>query len=156
MSFATVSRVFCLSIFAIACALLPQTSHGFALELCQACLEEDVCNYCIKDIGKKTVGVCDCNDDDLTQYGDCEDVKWGVAKVNNAAACNLLAYPKTAEASIALILLIIVVIFCTGFVVVTQFIRSKICCCCRKRSPDDKNTEMPNLKATKTAGGEMS
>jgi hypothetical protein len=154
MRFAGVPRVLCLAIFALACGLLPHISQAFELDLCLACLQEDVCNYCIKDFGEKTVGVCDCNKDETDQYGDCEDEsQW--ASVNTAAGCNVLAYPKTAEVSIGVILLLIVVIFCTGCVVVSQFVHRNLCCCCRKGNKDDgkNNTEMPNLKAT--SGREM-
>jgi hypothetical protein len=155
MSFAGIPRVLCLAIFAVACSLLPRGSHAFELDACLACLEEDVCNYCIKDFGERKQAVCDCNPEETAEYGDCEDEsKWG-ANVNTAAGCNLLAYPKTAEVSIGLILLLIVVIFCTGCVVVSQFVHRNLCCCCGKGSKDGgrNNTEMPNLKAK--SGREM-
>ena len=121
---------------------------GFEMEQCQACLEEDVCEYCIKaaDDGSQ-VGVCDCNDEDVDLYGDCVDSHWN-AKVTKASACNLLAYPRTAPTLIFLLALLSIIIVTTGCVVVSKFMYRNLCCCFRVVK-EDRRKEMVNLNAMK-------
>jgi hypothetical protein len=111
--------------------------HGFELEQCESCLAEDKCSYCVKDFAEKRVGVCDCNDEDVAQYGDCQDANQWVGTVSGVpTSCNLLAYPKTTEVSVALIILITIIIFMTGCVVVSQFLHRRLCCSCCGRRKD--------------------
>jgi hypothetical protein len=138
MSVSSAPRFLCLAIFAMAC-FLPHSSrvHGFELEQCEACLAGDKCTYCIKDVAEKRVGVCDCNDEEVVEYGDCQDVNKWVGSVSGVAtSCNLLAYPKTTEVSVALIILITIIIFMTGCVVVSQFLHRRLCCSCGSKRKD--------------------
>lgn len=131
---------------AIAVFFVVSTS-GFEMEQCQACLEEDVCEYCIKaaEDGSQ-VGVCDCNDIDVDLYGDCEDSHWN-AKVTKASACNMLAYPKTAPIAIFLVVLLSMIIVTTGCVVVFRFMFRNFGCGWFRALKDERRKEMVNLNA---------